>query len=146
MSKSVALSSEHPNIFTLLLPYYYKHPREQRHEHSMPALSNLPAQRIQYKSGNIYSRKASCAAAISWASAIGTFASTSGKYCESDAPTPILMARAVPVAVAAQQVWSDTPVAIPVVEGDIVGDQLNNAQREIIINARWPTPSESWGE
>ena len=64
----------------------------------------------------------------------------------SDAPTPILMARAVPVAVAAQQVWSDTPVAIPVVEGDIVGDQLNNAQREIIINARWPTPSESWGE
>jgi hypothetical protein len=56
------------------------------------------------------------------------------------------MARAVPVAVAAQQVWGDGPgEAIPLVQGNLVGGQFNDAQRKMAINARWPTPSESWG-
>ena len=61
------------------------------------------------------------------------------------APAPITMARAVPVAIAAQQVWGDpSDAAIPFVEGNLVGNQVDIIQHETTINARWATPSESW--
>ena len=63
------------------------------------------------------------------------------------APVPVIMARAVPVDIAAQRVWGGGAESLPLVQGSVVAEvsQMSEEERRITINAKWPTPSESWG-